>query len=354
MTPSDRVEAVLRGERVRPVPFTIYECMIPQCRAEREMRNRGMCIVERTIPVFTSIRPNVKTTQETFQQDGKRMVRTRHETPHGVLETLDEPIGFTSWHHQRMFKTPDDYRALEFYIRDEHVEADYSAFLQAQRHAGGDLILRAAFGLEPLQSLMSGPLMAMEDFCIQWMDHRDDILRLYEALVEKRRATYVIVAKSPAQHANYGGNVVPQIIGKESFREYYLPHYNEAAEVMHAHGKLVGCHFDGDNRLISDAIADTDLDYIEAFTPAPDTDMSLAEARAAWPNKILWLNFPSSIHLKTDEEVEQATVDLLGEVDSTDGVIMGITEDMPPDRWRDSCRAIMAGLERDAEERPRA
>jgi len=28
------------------------------------------------------------------------------------------------------------------------------------------------------------------------------------------------------------------------------------------------------------------LDYIEAFTPAPDTDMTLAAARKAWPDKV--------------------------------------------------------------------
>ena len=328
--------------------------MIPQCAAERELRNRGMCIVDRTVGVSRSHRPNVKTTQYTYVENGKRLVRTQHETPSGTLSTLDEPVGFTSWHHERMFKSPEDFRALEFYICDEQIEADYSAFLVAEKHAGGDLILRAGFGLEPLQSLMSGPMMAMEDFCIQWMDNRDEILKLYEAIVEKRRAIYDIVAESPALHANYGGNVVPEIIGVENFRSYYLPHYNEAAEAMHRRGKLVGCHFDDDTRLLAAAIADSDLDYIEAFTPAPDTDMSLADARESWPDKVLWLNFPSSAHLRTDAEVEQTTVDLLGQLDSTDGVIMGITEDMPPLRWRDSCMAIMDGLDRDARERPEA
>ncbi|MHC4593276.1 MAG: hypothetical protein ACYS8L_11380 [Planctomycetota bacterium] len=114
----------------------------------------------------------------------------------------------------------------------------------------------------------------------------------------------------------------------------------------------MGCHFDANCKLIAGDIAGTDLDYIEAFTPAPDTDMTLGEARAAWPDKALWLNFPSSVHRKSDPEVEQATVDLLNEVEAPDGILMGITEDMPPDRWRGSCRAIMDGLDRHARENP--
>ena len=156
----------------------------------------------------------------------------------------------------------------------------------------------------------------------------------------------------PASHANYGGNVVPEVIGLDTFRKYYVPHYNEAAEILHKNGKLIGCHYDANCRLLAEAINGTALDYIEAFTPAPDTDMTLREARAAWPKKVLWLNFPSSVHLRSDAEVERVTIDLLEQAGTPDGLIMGITEDMPPLRWQHSCTAIMDGLERQCEGAP--
>ena len=237
-------------------------------------------------------------------------------------------------------------------IQDEVYEPTYERFAKAQDDFGEDAIFRAQIGLEPLQMLISSLLIGMQDFCIEWMDHRDEVLKLYEALVENRRRIYPIVAQSPAGHANYGGNVVPEIIGLKNFEQYFVPHYNEAAAIMHEHGKLLGCHFDANCRLLAPAIARTDLDYIEAFTPAPDTDMTLGEARRAWADKVVWLNFPSSVHLKTDAEVEQATVDLLNEVTTLDGLLVGITDNMPPDRWQDSCRAIMDGLERHAREYP--
>ena len=37
MTPRQRVERALRGEHSDRVPFTVYECMLPQCAAERAM-----------------------------------------------------------------------------------------------------------------------------------------------------------------------------------------------------------------------------------------------------------------------------------------------------------------------------
>ena len=49
--------------------------------------------------------------------------------------------------------------------------------------------------------------------------------------------------------------------------------------------------------------------------------------------------------------VERFTVDMLSELSSIDGILMGITEDMPPDRHLDSCKAIMDGLDRHAREK---
>ena len=351
-TPRERVERALRGDAVAPVPFTMYEGMVFPCKAEREMRNRGMCVVDRRVPICRVHRPNVKVTEAVYWERGRRFVRTALDTPVGTVSTLREDAGFTQWYHERMFRSPDDFRTLLFLIEDELYEASYTAAVEAQKGWGGDGILRTSFGLEPLQQLISSNFMQPDDYCIQWMDNRDEILRLYRAIIEKRRILYPIVAESPISHANYGGNVVPAIIGPEVFREYYLPHYNEAADIMHRNGKLIGCHFDDNNRIIAADIANTDLDYIEAFTPAPVTDMSLGDAREAWPDKVLWLNFPSSVHRDPDEVVRRTTVDLLDEVDSPEGIIMGITEDIPKNRWRDSCRAIMDGLDLHCEQHP--
>ena len=352
LTPRRRVEIALRGGRGDRVPFTIYEYRVELCAAERQMRNRGMCIVNRNFTGFRTHRPNVKTTQQVYWENGTQFVRTVHETPVGTLSSLSQPQRYTSWTHEKLFKSPEDYKALLFFIEDEQYEPAYEAFSEAEAAFGEDAIFRSQIGLEPLQQLISGGLIDMQDFALEWMDHRDEILKLYRALVEKRRQVYRLVAASPAGHANYGGNVVPALISVDMFEQYYVPHYQEAAEIMHRHGKLIGCHFDADCKLLSQAIAATDLDYIEAFTPAPDTDMTLAEARAAWPGKVLWLNFPSSQHLEPDERVRAVTEELLDQAGAVDGLIMGITEDIPPQRWQNSCLAIMDGLERHAAKHP--
>ena len=118
LTPRRRVERALRGGHSDRVPFTMYECMIPQCVAEREMRNRGLCIVQRDVPVFKTRHPNVRITGHTHWQGGRRITRTLYETPKGHLSTLSEDAGFTAWRHEKMFKTPEDYEAILFLIQD--------------------------------------------------------------------------------------------------------------------------------------------------------------------------------------------------------------------------------------------
>ncbi len=351
MTPRQRVATALRGGRGDRVPFTMYSGHCPRCAVERALRNRGLCLVERK-SVVACRRPNVKEWSRTYTEQGVTYTRTVYETPAGTVSQVTRPGPDTSWRTEHLYKTPGDFKPLRFLIEDERYAPAYEAFAEAERQFGEDAIFRGRLPAEPMQALISGMYFSTEQFCLAWMDHRDEILKLYEARVRKNREQYELVARSPAGHCNMGGNVAPEIVGLEMFERYYVPHYNEAASVMHAHGKRIGSHFDAKCRLFASAIAGTALDYIEAFTPAPDTDLTLAEARRAWPGKVLWLNFPSSVHLRPPADVEQFTVDLLDQAGAPDGLIMGITENIPPERWQASCTAIMDGLDRHAREAP--
>jgi len=340
MTPRESVEAVLKGQIPARIPFTVYESKIPRCAVERMLRNRGACIVQRNVPAYKTAWPNVKIVSHTFVENEKQLVRTEYETPHGVLYTISENAGFTTWTHKKIFTNRDDYKAILFLINDMRFIENYKNLAYAQEADGGDSFFRPYLALEPMQQLISED-MGTETFCTEWFDNQDEILKLYDALVAKRREIYPLCANAPVMAFNYGGNVTPEILGVERFEKYYVPNYNEAADVLHKNGKLIGVHFDANCKLIARSIAKTRLDYIEAFTPAPGTDMTLAEARSAWPDKILWINFPSVIHLEPVEEVRLATRELLTQVGSYERFIMGITEDIPENRWRETIPAIV-------------
>jgi uroporphyrinogen decarboxylase-like protein len=339
MTPRQRVEAVLRRELPDKTPFTIYESKLPQCSVERRLRDDGLCIVDRRVPVVTERTPNVSSEARHYQEDGVAYVRRVIRTPVGDLTALERPAGFTSWQLERLFQRPEDYRPLLFMIQDTRYEPCYEEFLKAQAWKGEDVILRARIGLTPLHQIMIG-WMGVETFAVEWLERRDEVLKLYHALADQHRRLFPLIAQSPALHANYGGNETADVMGKERFERYVVPLYNEAADVFHRHGKLLGAHLDGNNRLWAQAVAESGLDYVEAFTPAPDCDMTLAEAMAAWPEKVLWINFPSSVHLASIETIEQTARELIETAAPGSRFILGITEDVPEDRWQQNLLAI--------------
>ncbi len=355
MSPLARVEAALFDGHPDCVPFTIYEGHLPTSEAERHLRNEGLCIVQRSPAVYSVTTPHVTEERLHFNgPDGDERARTVWRSPAGELSAvhrivpvgrspLDRMMSYTSWREEYPFKGPADYEPLEFLIRDRCYSPNYEDFLAKADLMGDDAIMRANIGYEPLQEILYN-LMGMETFAIEWAERRDRLLLLYEALVEDRRKVYPIVAESPARIANYGGNVSPEVMGLRRFEQYILPNYEEAAEPLHARGKLLGVHFDANCRLLAPGIARSSIDYVEAFTPAPDTDMTLAEARQAWPDKILWINFPSSIHLEPLDVIADMTRHLLQEAAPCDRFLVGITEDVPAHRWRENYETILRVL----------
>jgi hypothetical protein len=344
VNPRERVEAVLFRQEADRVPFTVYEGMISQCSTERRLRNDGLCIV-RLIRVYETQTPDVTEKVCRYRENGILKERKDYGTPHGDLFSvsrivdIDAPNQTTSWYEQKLFKGPEDYRAIRYMIQNRVHTPDYERFLREQELAEGDVLLRSEIGYEPLQEILIS-IMRLEDFANEWKMNRDEVLTLYRTLVEDRKKIYPIVARSPARYSNYGGNVAPEIVGPRRFEENLLPDYQECAAIMHEHGKLVGSHLDGNNKSISSLIAKTDLDYVEAFTPAPDTEMSVSDALEAWPDKVLWINFPSSVHLQSAEEIERVTLDVLEQAKPGDRLIIGVTEDVPTDHWRKSFLTI--------------
>jgi hypothetical protein len=209
---------------------------------------------------------------------------------------------------------------------------------------GDDFVIRDNLPLEPLQQLISSCYMDMTRFCFEWVDNQDEIMKLYDAFVEVNRKVYPIVANSPMGLANDGGNVIPEIIGRQVFENLYMPYYAEAAEILHGKGKLIGCHFDGKNAPIMDLIAKTDLDYIEAYDP--QISPSITEALKVFAGKALWINWPSAWHLSNRKEAEIHTRELLREVKDYPRFLIGVTEDMPPERLQTILAGIMDGIDR--------
>ena len=348
MTPKERVVAALSCEWADRVPFTSYYNKFFYSRTERELRNDGLCIIHFRVPVFRCETQEVRE-QEIVRQDvqGRRLVTRIIETPKGKLsETFvclpDHPLipyQLLPWRREYLFKGPEDYPVLEYMIRNRRYVPQYESFSRLQEDVGDDVFLIPTVGYSPLMTIIY-EIMGLERFSVEWNERRASVMELFEVLTEDQRRYFPIIAGSPAKAVIFGGNVSTEVIGLDRFESYILPHYNALATQLHKRGKLLGVHFDANTRAFAPSIAESEIDFIEAFTPSPDTDMGVREARSYWKDKVLWINFPSSVHLKSPQIVEETARKILQEADSGKGFLIGITETVPPERWQSSFSVI--------------
>lgn len=344
MTRSQSIERIFQGELPEYVPFVLKGWRVPFCRAERKLRNDGMGVID-SAGVYAVRSPNVTTESHGYTENGIAYTRTTVRTPVGDLFSVTRRLGSektesTTWTVAPMYKRPEDYKVLRFIVEDQQPVPAYEGFLKAQQQMDGEAFFKTGAPGIALHTIMYSYL-GIETFSLEWADRRDEILELNELMTEKQRRIYEIVADSPALVVQLGGNYSSEVLGRDRLKDFVLPHWAEACSILHDGGKLPGCHLDANNRLWAKEIGESDLDWIEAFTPAPDTDMTVADAREAWPGKTMFINYPSSVHLQPAEGIEKATKQILRDCAPGDRFIIGITENVPENRWRESFRTIL-------------
>ncbi len=343
MSSRERIVASLHGGPVDQIPFTTYAGTVPAEPAEFMAFVPGLGL-HRRVGLVRTATPNVTWEYDRYEENGVRYGRSTMKTPVGEVystQRLGAAYG-SSWYMDHYVKGLDDYRAVEFMVRDTVYSPSYDDYHRWVQETGEDGYVSGNFGYSPLMEMRVN-FLGIDRFATDRYDYPDRFWSLHEALRQKQQEAYPLLADGPAELVIYCGNCHPAVLGRD-FAQHTLPCYNELGEMLHARGKMLGCHLDANNAFWAQAVADSQLDVIEAFTPAPDTDMSVADARAAWPDKVLWINYPSSLHLASPERIREATLGLVREAATGTRFIVGITEDVPEAVWRTSLPAISRAL----------
>jgi hypothetical protein len=344
MTLRQRIATALRGEMPDRIPFTVYRGMDDMGYLVERLRDDGMGVLDRRAPYRVKY-DEVSVSSEVQGEglDAERFIT--YSTPVGDLtqRSIREPGYGTWWPQDHFVRQPEDYAILEFVMRDATIVADYDGFNQAIEEVGeyGLVIPRAA---DPPALELWRRWTGLDRFCYDWHDCRSEIRRALDAMVEHNQAIFEAVAEAPSEFCCSGGNLTAAVVGPALFREEVLPHFEAEAEVMRAAGKRTVNHMDGPLGPLLECIADCPVDVVEAFAPFPDGDTTVAEAREAWPDKALSINFPSAVHLQPPEQVKAELFSILEQAAPGAGFVVGITENVPLNVRDDSIPAIVEGL----------
>ncbi|MGQ9733159.1 MAG: uroporphyrinogen decarboxylase family protein [Candidatus Zipacnadales bacterium] len=337
MTLRKQIEAALRLEPVERVPFTCYEGLLPA-----DANNiQGLGVVRTGAP-YSMEAPSVGFATESFD-DGSQLWIVN--TPGGTLtqRSRAEPGYGSQWKTEYLIKRPADYEILAWWMEDTHVIPAVEAWIERRDDLGERGIMLASLPRAPFQRLWI-EFTGIERLSYDLHDHPERVNRVLEALARLSRDAAQVIAESPAEFVWLPDNITGEITGHTLFRERLAPYYLEIAEILHAAGKRLVCHMDGMMRPLKQAVAETTIDIIEAFTPPPDGNLPLEEARATWQDKALWINFPSSVHLATPERIREVTRELIYQGGTQPGFLIGVTENIPAVVGTQSLEAIAEAL----------
>jgi hypothetical protein len=344
MDPRTRILHTLHGESIDGVPWSCYAGTVPAGQVERELRNRGMALIV-SIPVCLREMPHVQVLEREAWEDGQRCIYRTYRTPVGeVMEKRRVEEGYGSqWIVEHLIRRPEDYRVVEFMVRDTRLMENYDAIVELEQNLGGDGLALAWATRSPYQQMFI-ELTGIERLALDRADGLPQFASLREALEEQHKAIYHMAAQSPATLIWCPDNLTDFVAGGEVFDSYYVPYYNRFARMLHRAGKIMVTHMDGRLRSLAEGIGRTEIDVIEAFTPPPMGDLGIAEGRAAWPEKVIWANFPGSVFLQDPDEIRNFTVRLLREAMPGGRFILGITENIPRAVRDRSLRAMADGI----------
>jgi len=327
MTPRECVLTAWRGGMPDRVPFAIWHTKLfpPDYPPLLEA---GACIIVKSHVYRIEYDGAAVETRKHTGTAGAECTRTTYHTRAGDLATVTSHSLATTWTRERLFKSPADYDALIALAEDARFVPTYEQFAADDARHGDRGLARPAPIRTPMYEIIH-EIMGAETFSVELAERPDRVDALYDALLARRRRALAVLADSPAKIAAIEGNVCFEIVGPDRFRRYHHPAIEEACALCRSRAILTGAHLDGNCRAMAPLIAATSLDCVEAFTPPPDCDLPVADARRAWGGKGLFLNFPSSVHLAGRDAVLDRARRILTEAAPGDGLIVGCTEDIP-------------------------
>ncbi len=128
---------------------------------------------------------------------------------------------------------------------------------------------------------------------------------------------------------DFPDNITAPVIGRANFERWCVPCYREMAEMLAERDVPVFVHMDGYLEPLYDAIGGSGVRGLDSLSPPPDNDTGPGRAHAMWPEMRLFVNFPSSVHLKPAEQVYERACGLLEEAGGSGRLQIQISEDVP-------------------------
>ena len=285
----------------------------------------------------------------TVLENVQRSVRTQgdrtfveYKTPVGSINTVvlyDDNMrkaGITITHvEEYVFKNVRDYQALGYIFKNMRVEPNYDGYREFAEHVSdrGLAVAFVSLAGSPMH-LIQRELMPMELFFYEMHDHPDELARLEEAIGLYWNRVLEVVSDCPAEVVFVGANYDASVTNPPFFEQHIQPWLKKYAQDLHAKGKYMLTHTDGENRGLLERYLDSGIDIADSICPTPMTKLNIKQVRDVFKDKITIMGgIPSVALMKSsmsEESFERFLDEFLAMIGKGDHLILGISDTTPP------------------------
>ena len=260
---------------------------------------------------------------------------TRITTPLGSLheERVFNPDSYSYGIRKYLLESTDDFPIVEFMMERLQCRPNWELF-HAWQAALGDL----AYPYAQLPYSGSGYIMArnmgIETAVYAVLDEPAKVQRLIQAINACNLRILDAILDGPFETLIISDNYDSNVQTKEFFDTYVRDYYTEVARRLHAKGKYLAIHVDGESRGVLGWLSECGVDCADALTPAPMFALTPHQMRAeAGPNLILSGGIPATVFGATGSD--SAFVDCVKRWLDTrlasPRLIMAAGDQVPPD-----------------------
>ena len=357
MTIRERIMAVYRNTVPDRVPAAIYSRYHRSGEVERAARNNGLGILQFE-PAVSLLAPpwhlqpgyvsEVKgaSFSVTISWEGGEQVETRaFETPLGRISQriVKDPSFGSDWITKHYIERADDYRVMQYVVENTVFAERRGAIAQRIDDLGGDGVVLGRVDRTPYQKLLielTGPDRLFMDLA----DDPRPVLDLIEAMTVRLDEQFQLALESGAEVVWQPDNVTSDMTPPDLYRRFVLPIYQRRGEACRSAGKVYAVHLDGRLSALKALIADSPFDVVESFSLAEMAgDVSVAEALAVWPDKVLCPNFPASLAGRPRVEIAARLGELAAEFGGRPFMVQ-LSEDIALDSYASVLPALCESL----------
>lgn len=350
MTLRERMLSVIREEGCDKIPFVQYDGLAGPNEEIWALIGRDNMGLLKWSKIYRFEHPHCYFEVKGIKKGNLSGFLTTLHTPKGNLTEIRyfEPVYNSSHIEKHFIKEIRDYEIFMEYLKDIIVYEDIERFSRDEAELGDDGIAMVTMERTPFQQLWI-QWVSLEDLCIHIADYPELVEECINLLFDIHYKTFEVVEKAsrkvPIAFVNFPDNITAYAIGERNFTRYCVPLYNTLAEILSNKDIPIAVHMDGDLRPLWNIIKETKVRILDSFTPTPDNDTNVLDAVTLWPDKVLFINFPSSLHIAEPEVIYKESKKILEEGGHTGRIWIQISENVPPGVWKKSFPQIVKAIE---------